>query len=43
MIIYSNYGARMTLTNFKARSVLEMGKGENKGYFRNYCSLRPES
>ena len=50
IIVCSNDGPRMTLTNFMARlprSVLEtglyMGKSESNGYFGNYYSLRPES
>ena len=42
IIFCANDDPRMTLTYFSARSILEMGKSENYGFFENYCSLRPE-
>ena len=48
IIVCSNDDPRMTLAYFTARLIFEnigfyMGKGENNGYFGNYCSLRLES
>ena len=39
---------RLTLTYFAAKSKFgnlgfSMGKSENSGFFRKYCSLRPKS
>ena len=47
MVVCYNDDPSMTLTYFMSRSILETGfymeKGENNGYFGNYCSLRPET
>ena len=44
MIVCSNDDSGVTLTYFTARSNLvtlafSIGKSENSGFFRNYCSL----